>query len=441
MKHILKPKALQLFDHLGYQELTAVQNLTYEKFLAGQDLIVQSATGSGKTHAFLFPIFDMIDTSKNYTQALIIAPTRELAMQIHKFASDMKTIDPNLTLSLLIGGKEKSSSTIESHLVIGTPGRLSDEFSSGNLLAQNTKIVVLDEADMIWEYGFMNDLADVLGRVNKPYQTLVFSATVPVELQAFVKKVMVHPQTIINKEKSDYNPKINHYLIQDVKNKPTDIILDLMKAVQMSGLIVFTNTRQEAAEISDELSKYDLDVLELHGDLSPRKRKQTLNRLFDQQHFILVASDIAARGLDLPYVSHVVSIGLPSHLDFYFHRSGRSSRAGNIGTSIVLVNQSHKSDVLKLNSMGIEFQYKKISENGLNDARNFFEKRVCHKKTDPEVVQILNRKVKKVKPNYKKKRKAEINKLERKKKREMIQKEINAQKKERAKARSKSNHS
>lgn len=441
MKTTLKPKAQQLFDLVGFNELTTIQSMTYNKINQHKDLIVQSATGSGKTHSFLFPLMDSVDSSKHYTQALIIAPTRELAMQIHKFASDMKKVDDQLKISLLIGGKDKLSSPLDAQIVIGTPGRLQDEFSNGMLLAQNVKTIVLDEADMIWEYGFIDELADILHRISKPVQLLVFSATIPDELKLFMKKEMVHPETITNKEKSDYNPKITHILIQNLKQKPTDIILDLMKQVQMSGLILFLNTREEAAQLSDDLSSYGVDVLELHGDMTPRKRKQTLTRLFDQKHFVLVATDIAARGLDLPHVSHVISIGLPSHLDFYFHRAGRSSRAGMEGTSIVLVNQSHKDAVDKLTAMGIDFNYKKLSEQGLSDARKFYEKKVYHKKTDPEVAQILNRKKVQVKPNYKKKRKQAISDLERKKRREMIQREINAQKKERAKARSKSNHS
>lgn len=441
MKLDINKKAQEFMNYCSFKELTAVQQLCYEKVNLGKDLIVQSATGSGKTHAFLLPLIDLIDTSKKYTQALIIAPTRELAMQIYKFASDMKAIDDKITLSLLVGGQDKLSSSLESHIVIGTPGRLKDEFESGKLLAQNTKTVILDEADMIWEYGFIDDLAQVLHRINRPFQLLVFSATIPDELQAFVKKSMNNPEIIINKENSEYNPKIHHFLISDVKNEPVELILDLMKIYQMSGTIIFTNTRTEAASIADKLAEFGLDVLELHGDLSPRKRKQTLNRLFDQQHFVLVASDIAARGLDLPYVSHVISVGLPTHLDFYFHRAGRCSRAGVEGTSIVLVNQSHRQAVLKLVNMGVDFKYKKISEHGLNDARDFFEKKIHHKKTDPEIVQILHRKKVQVKPNYKKKRRLEIEKIERKRKRELIQREINKQKKERAKARSKSDHS
>ena len=136
-----------------------------------EDLIVQSATGSGKTHAFLFPLMDKIETSKKYTQAMIIAPTRELSMQLYNFASEMKEIDSDLSISLLIGGQERAKTLIDSHIVIGTPGRLNDEFKSGMLLAQSTETVIIDEADMIWEYGFLDDLAEVLSRISNKHQT------------------------------------------------------------------------------------------------------------------------------------------------------------------------------------------------------------------------------------------------------------------------------
>lgn len=441
MKTQLKQLAQNFFDYLKFNKLTSVQELTYSRIINGEDLIVQSATGSGKTHAFLFPLMDSINTNKQFTQALIIAPTRELAMQLYNFATDMKKIDDKLSISLLIGGQDKTKTVIDSHIVIGTPGRLNDEFKSGMLLAQSTETVIIDEADMILEYGFLDDLAEVLSRISNKHQTLVFSATIPEQLAIYLRKVMNNPHVIENKEASLFNPNISHFLIQELKNEPVQLILDIMKTIQMSGCIIFSNTREEAAQVSEELSSYGLDVLELHGDLTPRKRRQTLNRLISDQHFILVATDIAARGLDLPFVSHVFSIGLPSHLDFYFHRAGRTGRAGREGTTFVLVNKTHREAVLKLIAMGIDFKYKRLMNNGLNDAQNFYEKKVYHKKVDPQIQALAGRKLGKVKPNYRKKRKLEIQSLQRKKHRQMIQDEIQKQKKERAKARSKSKHS
>ncbi|HHX52910.1 MAG TPA: DEAD/DEAH box helicase [Erysipelothrix sp.] len=441
MKNTLQQKAQLFFKHLNFKKLTAIQDLTYSRIMNNEDLIVQSATGSGKTHAFLFPLMDKIETSKKYTQAMIIAPTRELSMQLYNFASEMKEIDSDLSISLLIGGQERAKTLIDSHIVIGTPGRLNDEFKSGMLLAQSTETVIIDEADMIWEYGFLDDLAEVLSRISNKHQTLVFSATIPEALHAYLRKVMTQPQNIENKEKSQFNPQISHYLIQDIKDEPAQVILDIMRTIQMSGAIIFANTREEASTLAEELLKYGLDVLELHGDLTPRKRKQTLNRLISDQHFILVATDIAARGLDLPYVSHVFSVGLPSHLNFYFHRAGRTGRAGREGTTFVLVDKTHREPVLKLIAMGVDFKYKRILNNSIQDAQNFYQKKVYHKKVDPQIQAVANRKLGKVKPNYRKKRKLEIEKLQRKKHRQMIQDDIAKQKKERAKARSKSNHS
>ena len=189
---------------------------------------------------------------------------------------------------------------------------------------------------------------------------------------------MTQPQNIENKEKSQFNPQISHYLIQDIKDEPAQVILDIMRTIQMSGAIILANTREAASTLAEKLLKYGIDVLELHGDLTPRKRKQTLNRLISDQHFILVATDIAARGLDLPYVSHVFSVGLPSHLNFYFHRAGRTGRAGREGTTFVLVDKSHREPVLKLIAMGVDFKYKRILNNSIQDAQNFYQKKVYH---------------------------------------------------------------
>lgn len=438
----LRPKAQQLFEIEKFTHLTPVQREVYPLFHKGNDLIASSETGTGKTHAFLLPLADKIDSSKETLQAVIIAPTRELAQQIYMFSQKMREVDTNLRIDLIIGGadREKMSQKLarQPHIVVGTPGRILDLFSNGILRCEQADVLVLDEADMIWEYGFLDDVAQIVSQMKPSKQLLAFSATIPIQLAHFLKKSMKNPITLNAPIKSQIQPKINHIILDKKKMNYVDIILEIIKHSQISSLIVFANTREEATEISDELSKSGINTLELHGNLSSRKRKQTINRLSSENHFVLVATDIAARGLDLPYVSHIISCGLPSHLEFYLHRAGRTGRIGKEGTCYLIAVVDDRKEIEKLNNLGVRFNYQKITEQGFKDIQNFFKKRVYHKKVDPEIQQILNRKKVVVKPNYKKKRKLAISKLEQQKRRKMIQQDIAKQKKERAKARSKS---
>lgn len=438
----LQSKAQLLFEIEKFTHLTPVQRDVYPLFLKGNDLIVSSETGTGKTHAFLLPLTDKVDSNKDMLQAVIIAPTRELSQQIYMFAQKMKEVDSELRIDLIIGGadRDKMSQKLsrQPHIVVGTPGRILDLFSNGILRCEQADVLILDEADMIWEFGFMDDVAQIVSQMKTSKQMLAFSATIPVQLAHFLKKSMKSPQTISAPVKSQIQTKINHIILDKKKMGYVEIVLDIMKHSQISSLIVFANTREEASEISEELSKSGVDTLELHGDLTSRKRKQTISRLASDNHFVLVATDIAARGLDLPYVSHIMSCGLPSHLEFYLHRAGRTGRIGKEGTCYLVVTENDKKEIEKLNNLGVKFNYQKITEQGFKDIQNFFKKRVYHKKVDPQIQQILNRKNVVVKPNYKKKRKLAISKLEQQKRRKMIQEDIAKQKKERAKARSKS---
>lgn len=434
-------KAAQLFKLENFNELTPIQEQIFNPAIKRRDLIAQSATGTGKTHAFLFPLANQLDETSNNLQAIIIAPTRELATQIHQFALTLKEISPDLRIELITGGMDrermKKKMVIQPHLVIGTPGRIKDMFFEGVLRCDQADTVILDEADMIYEFGFLEDVDMILTRMNKKVHMMVFSATIPDQLKPFIKRYLHKPLTFNVTEDSPLNPDVKHILIHQKHKEPQEVLLDLLPLVQPSGCIIFVNTRKIASEVSEYLRDHGYQLLELHGDLTPRKRQQTLTRLQNEDLVYLVATDIAARGLDLPHVSHVISLGFPSQLEFYIHRIGRTGRAGKSGVAYTIVSQEDQKSIERLSSTGIKFHYEAITNNVLKEVRNFFTKRKRPSKVDPEIAQILNRKDKKVKPNYKKKRKAQIEKLQRKKRREKIQSEIQQQKKERAKAKQK----
>lgn len=437
----MQQRSTQLFNFLKFYELTPVQEKTYPLFMKGKDLVVQSATGTGKTHSFLFPLIDLVTSSKNQTQALIVLPTRELAFQVYQFCQDLKQIDLNLSIQLLVGGKDrvKMSQKIENqvHIAIGTPGRIVDLIKTGSLRIDQVKYFIVDEVDMIWEYGFMREVLEIFSRLNKNTQTLAFSATLKDQLISLLKKSMNQPEFIKINQVSKYNPNIHFHCVDQTGKKTIDIIQTILNSQQISGAIIFGNTREETQLYYDQYISLGYQGIILHGDLSPRDRKKAVLKLQNEQSPILFATDIAARGIDLPYVSTIISLGFPKQLDFFFHRAGRTGRIGKEGSVYVLVTKEDSQTVNHLMSMGLSFDFLKVKQDKLTEVQNFTSKKVYHKKVDPQIIAITSRKTNKVKPNYKKKRQAKVAKIVNQKRREMIRNEIKEQKKVRAKARMK----
>lgn len=435
----LQTKAKALFDKQGYQNLTPIQEQVYSHASKRKDLMAQSATGTGKTHAFLLPLMDRLDGQSNQCQAVIISPTRELARQTYQFALAMRDIEEGLRIELVSGGSDRlrmksKLSEKQPHLVIGTPGRIKDMFLDGDLRVDQADTIIIDEADMIYEFGFLEDVDVIFNRVNKKVHTMVFSATIVDQLKPFIKQYLHHPLTINTQDDSPQNPDVKHILIEQKHKSYPEALLDLLAVIEPAGCIIFANTRTHASEVAEMMREHGISVLELHGDLTARQRQQTLSRLQDNELVYLVATDIAARGLDLPHVSHVISLGFPSQIEFYIHRSGRTGRAGKSGYAYVIVNEKDKKTIERVSNMGISFEYQSIRNKQLTTVRNFYHRAKRLPKADPDITRILNRKTDKVKPNHKKKKALEIDKLQRKKRRDMIRKDIAEQKKARAKA-------
>ncbi len=426
-------------QHLGFESLTPIQEQTYDVLMHRRDLIARSQTGTGKSHAFLFPLLDQINFENNQVQAIILTPTRELAMQLWQMARTAQEIYPELKLNLVIGGSDRekmiqSLSNQPPHIIIGSVGRVNDVMKEGAFSPQSLRTIILDEADMIWEYGFFEDVSSILNLVTQKPQLVVFSATLPTELQSFLRRAMLTPTTIEIEDSQDLAPNIDYYLVNRKHRDYPSMVLNLLDTFVPAGLLIFANSRKEVAEIAEYLRQHQIQLLELHGDLSPRARRQVLQRIQNEDVSILVCSDIAARGIDLPMVSHVISCGFPRQIEYFVHRAGRTGRMGQHGICITLFNQGDLKTINNLKNQGIPFTYKRIKDQQLVDDIPFLQRINKPKEYDPEVKAILNRKDTKVKPNYKKKRRQQIDKIMRRKRREKIREEINKQKIERAKA-------
>ena len=437
-KHNFSKKVLDFLEINKFEELTEIQNQAIKVINENKDLIAVSETGTGKTHAFLIPILEMIDSSEKRVQAVITAPTRELALQIYDFAKVIKKVDENIKIELVTGGmdRDKMSEQLQKdpHIVIGTPGRIKDMFVKQAVLRlDQADFIVVDEADMTFEFGFLDDVDQIVSRMKDNVQMAVFSATIPKDVNQFLDKYMTNPKTIRIEKKDDFSPNIDHILINAKHKKYEEVVNDLLKTINPYVCLIFSNTRKHASETTNYLRSEGYKVLEVHGGLTSRERKKAHRDLQSHQYTYIVASDIAARGLDIEGITHVISMGLPQELDFYIHRSGRTGRSKRHGESYVIYNNKDLKSIHSLKNRGLDFSFAQIRNDKLVPAKSIFSKKKNNYKEDKEIAKILHRKNKKVKPGYKKKRKKEIEKIKQKRKRKMIQESIKKQKKERAK--------
>lgn len=432
----MRPEVMDLIARCGFTAPTPIQEQVIPAVLRGKDVIGLSKTGTGKTHAYLIPIMQMTDPLKDHTQAVITAPTRELAVQIYEKAKVMQQADPRLNIALFVGGRERSKDTEmlskqQPHIVIGTPGRIRDLFlDDGQLRLDKADLLVVDEADMTLEYGFLDEIDAFAGRMGKDLQMLAFSATMPDQLKPFIRKYMHHPITMQIGEKVRFNPDIHHILVPCYHHTFAETILSILPGFQPYVCLIFCNTRQEASEIAEELRSRGVSLSELHGDLTSRQRKQAMKSLEMSEHSYVVCTDLAARGIDIDTVTHVISCGFPEDLEYYVHRAGRTGRAGEKGTCYALYHESDDASIRSLMKMGIHFDHMRFKKDGWQNLHPYGQRRL---KPDDElekkIAMIYTKKNQKVKPGYKKKRAKKIETIHRHKKREMIRAKIREEKK------------
>ena len=432
----LKDTTMAFIEKNHFTQPTPIQEQVIPSALRGKDVIGLSSTGSGKTHAYLIPIMEKIDPTKDEAQVVITAPTRELATQIYEMAKVMTEIVPEIRVRLYVGGRERSKDIeqlekSQPHIVIGTPGRIKDLFLNGGALRiDKASMLVVDEADMTLEYGFLDEIDAFAGRLDEHLQMLAFSATMPDQLKPFINKYMHHPITYQIGEKVRFNPDIKHVLVPCYHHGYAETILSILPGFQPYVCLIFANTRQEASSIAEELRKNKVSVSEIHGDLTSRKRKQAMKSIANAEHTYVVATDLAARGIDIGEVTHVISCGFPEDLEYYIHRAGRTGRAGSTGTCYALYQESDDQAIRSLQKRGIKFDHARHRTTGWQTLHPYGQKRL---KTDDElekkIAMIMTKKNTKVKPGYKKKRAAAIDRVHRQKKREMIRSKIREEKK------------
>lgn len=432
----MKKTSEKFLELNGFKELTNVQKAVKEYTDYKKDLVAISKTGTGKTHAYLLPIAEMINPKSDKTQVLISLPTRELAYQVYQNAKVLNEVFDDLRISLLAGGsdRKRSKEKLENavpHIIIGTPGRIKDLFENNLIRVDFVQMFVIDEADMTLEYGFLEDIDKVFSHMVKNPEILCFSATFPKQLQIFVKKYLNNPK-IITVEDKKRDPKLTHILVPCKHKEYKDRLLDLLPIINPYICLIFANSKDEADEVYATLKAHNYRTLLLHGGLDSRERNKAIKSLNRKEYTYIVASDVASRGIDIDGISHVISLGFPKKLDFYIHRAGRTGRNSKDGTVYALFKEEDIQSIRNLENRGIKFIGKDIKNNDFKDIKTPTYKRI--KKNDEvekEIAKTLTRKNEKVKPNYKKKKKEAIEKIKRKQRREFIRNKIKEERKER----------
>jgi superfamily II DNA/RNA helicase len=324
----------------NYKKLTPIQDKTIPFILEGRDLIGLANTGTGKTAAFLIPlIHQLLSNSKD--KALVVVPTRELATQIEEeFYAFAKKL--NLQSVVVVGGAsaQRQISLIQKNprVVIGTPGRLKDLISRKKLVLTDFSKVVLDEADRMLDMGFIDDVKKLISLVSPERQTMLFSATLPGEIEKLVQQFLVNPERISFKTKKT-SKQIEQNVIRFKPGENKDNILqDLLRQESFDKVLIFTRTKRGADALSKNLHYQGFKVDAIHGD-KPHNKRQKVLKMFKINTFnILVATDVAARGLDIPNVSHVINYDIPENYDDYIHRIGRTGRADQPGNALTFIN-------------------------------------------------------------------------------------------------------
>ena len=431
----LSKKMVSALNALGYKEPSKVQSTVIPKALRGVSLLAQSETGSGKTHAYLVPIIEKTDTNLNRLQTIIVAPTRELARQTYEFARQFQRFYQTLRVRLYTSEADVTQNeegvSVPPQIVIGTPGRLKDLLVDKHILTlQNVKTVVLDEADMLLDLGFFVDIESIFALLKDP-QTMVFSATLKQNLRDELAK-FVRSDFEFENEKTETSSTVRHHLI-DIKHQGTvNALVSFLNIRKPYLCIVFASTVKMVNEVAKGLKNNGINAIYFSGSLDDRSRKKAIREIRSNKYSVIVASDLLSRGIDIPDVTDVISVDLPSDLDFYHHRAGRSGRFGKEGDSWVFYNADSVKEAKRIMDEGVIFDFYVLRKAELNlDPVGLFPKtKLSKKKEFPEeekkeisIAKALAR-PKHIEPMYKKKKQFAIEKVKRKYRKKAIQKSI-----------------
>ncbi len=348
----LQSALLENLTSLGYQAMTPIQAQSLPAILAGKDIIAQAKTGSGKTAAFSLGVLERLTVKRFRIQSLVLCPTRELADQVAKEIRRLARAIHNIKVLTLCGGMpfgpQAGSLEHGAHIIVGTPGRIQDHLSRGTLNLEAVNMLVLDEADRMLDMGFQETLDAIIERIPLQRQTLLFSATFPAQIDSIAQRIMVDPVRVQVEEGHDNSTIQQHlYRVTDDDQRISALRL-LLLHYRPESTVVFCNTRLETQALADELNGHGFSALALHGDMEQRDRDQTLVQFANKSISILVATDVAARGLDIDGLDAVINFHIARDAQVHTHRIGRTGRSGNRGIACTLYSEKERYKVDRL---------------------------------------------------------------------------------------------
>ncbi|MFC9983397.1 DEAD/DEAH box helicase [Microbacterium keratanolyticum] len=332
---------LKAIRDLGYETPSPIQAATIPTLLSGRDVVGMAQTGTGKTAAFALPVLERLDVSQKTPQALVLAPTRELALQVSEAFEAYATHMRGVHLLPVYGGQgygvQLSALRRGVHVIVGTPGRIMDHLAKGTLDLSELKYLVLDEADEMLKMGFAEDVEQILAQTPVEKQVALFSATMPPQIRRLAQQYLRDPEEITIKSKTATNTNITQrYLVVSYAQK-VDALTRILEVENFDGMIVFVRTKNETETLAEKLRARGYSAAAINGDVPQVQRERSVNQLKDGKLDILVATDVAARGLDVERISHVVNFDIPTDTESYVHRIGRTGRAGRTGDAISFI--------------------------------------------------------------------------------------------------------
>ncbi|WP_080845987.1 DEAD/DEAH box helicase [Cytobacillus gottheilii] len=348
----LSPSIAMMVEQAGYIHPTDIQSKSIPKIMEGNDVVSLAQTGTGKTFAFILPIIEKVDPSIDAIQALIVTPTRELALQVTSELQKLIHVKENLNVLAIYGGQdvEKQLAVLSKsiHIAVGTPGRLIDHMNRGTVDLSQVSILVLDEADQMLHIGFLSEVEKIISACTSPHQTLLFSATMPEEIKTLTASYMTNPQMIETKKlykKADHIKQLAYFTTDRAKQQT---LLEILRTHRPYLAMIFCRTQRRVTKLHQALTEKGFVCTELHGGLSQAKREEAMRAFRENEFQLLVATDVAARGLDVEGVTHVFNYDIPLDTDSYIHRIGRTGRAGMSGLAITLYTKAEMSKLVKI---------------------------------------------------------------------------------------------
>lgn len=355
----------QSINKMGYEKLTPIQKQSIPLAIKGLDIIGQAQTGSGKTLAFTIPILEKLFIPDNSPQAIILCPTRELSIQVANVIKQIAKPIGKIKILEVYGGQAigRQTRVLKKgvHIVVGTPGRVIDHINRGNLDLIGVETVVLDEADEMLDMGFREDIELILRHTPKQRQTLLFSATMPDEIKKIAGLYQKNPQFIKISDSKKTIPKIKQYLFKCSDESKINDLSCLIEYYDFNLWLIFCNTRHRVDFVYRNLKRRGFKVDSIHGDMTQKVRDKVMNKFRNGNISVLVASDIASRGLDVSEVDVVVNYDIPTNAEDYIHRIGRTARAGAQGTAFNMVTPGESKDLVKIRKIhNLNIKPKKI---------------------------------------------------------------------------------